>query len=66
VSAAAEARRRADLLLAVAVGVVGLGILVVARTMERGHVQTLALRLWWLAGLFWGGFVLLTRWWLDQ
>jgi hypothetical protein len=67
IAGAASRRRRADLVLALVVAlVVGLGILLIARTMERGQVQALALQLWWLAGLFWGGFVLLTRMWLDQ
>jgi hypothetical protein len=67
VAAAGDRRRRADLLLGLVVAlVVGFGILLLAQTMERSSLQLLALRLWWLAGLFWGGFVLLTRTWLDQ
>jgi hypothetical protein len=66
-AAADDHRRRRDLLVALLAGVLlGLGILVIARTMERGHVQTLALQLWWLAGLFWGAFVYVARRWLDQ
>jgi hypothetical protein len=67
VAAAADRRRRSDLLLALLVAiVVGFGILLLAQTMERSSLQLLALRFWWGAGLFWGGFVLLTRSWLDQ
>jgi hypothetical protein len=67
VVAVADRRRRADRLLALLVAVVvGFGILLLAQTMERSSLQLLALRLWWAAGLFWGGFVLLARSWLDQ
>jgi hypothetical protein len=67
VVAAADRRRRSDRLLALLVAlVVGVGILLLAQTMERSSLQLLALRFWWLAGLFWGGLVLLARSWLDQ
>jgi hypothetical protein len=67
VAAAADRRRRSDLVLALLIAVVvGFGILLLAQTMERSSLQLLALRFWWAAGLFWGGFVLLARSWLDQ
>jgi hypothetical protein len=67
VVAAADRRRRFDLLLALLVAVVvGFGILLLAQPMERSNLQLLALRFWWAAGLFWGALVLLARRWLDQ
>lgn len=66
-AAEAERRRRGDILRAILAGlVVGIGILLVAQTMERGLVQTLGIQLWWLAGIFWGVVVFAARQWLDQ
>ena len=66
-SAAAEQRRRRDLALALVAGVVlGVGILLLAQSLERSMLQLMGLRLWWLAGLFWGVLVYVGRRWLDQ
>ena len=66
-TAEAERRWRRDLALAVLMALVlGVGLLLLALTMERGYVQTLAVRLWWLAGLFWGVLFYVGRRWLDQ
>ena len=66
-SADAERRWRRDLTFALLFGLLlGLGILQLAQSLERGTLKNMGLQLWWLAGLFWGLVVFVNRRWLDQ